>query len=186
MQCFAFYLALDYHYYSAGSAKGRYGFYYRFPDGFYGTHRLPEQPAEYEGECMALIDWDDSFSVHVKEIDGEHRKIVEMINELHDAMHRKRGKEALTGILHGLIDYAATHFKTEEKYFAEFGYPDAKMHESEHAEFAGKIAEFRKAFDAGKLGLSIDVMDYLDGWITNHIKVVDKKYSQFFNAKGLV
>jgi hemerythrin len=134
---------------------------------------------------MALIDWDESFSVKVSEIDGEHRKIIDMINELHEAMLRKQGREVLTRIIEGLVAYAATHFKTEESYFARFGYPDAKSHIKEHGEFTRKISEFKAAFDSGKLGLSIDVIHYMDEWITNHIKVVDKKYSQFFNSHGL-
>jgi hemerythrin len=135
---------------------------------------------------MALINWDESFSVKVSEIDGEHRKIVDMINELHNAMRKKQGREILTRIIEGLVNYATTHFKTEEMYFAQFSYPDVKSHIEEHVEFTRKISEFKAAFDSGKLGLSIDVLDYLDEWITNHIKVVDKKYSQFFNAHGLV
>jgi hemerythrin len=135
---------------------------------------------------MVLINWDESFSVKVSEIDGEHRKIVDMINELHNAMRKKQGREILTRIIEGLVNYATTHFKTEEMYFAQFSYPDVKSHIEEHVEFTRKISEFKAAFDSGKLGLSIDVLDYLDEWITNHIKVVDKKYSQFFNAHGLV
>jgi hemerythrin len=44
---------------------------------------------------MALIQWNDSLSVNVVEIDKQHQKLVRMINELNDAMRQGKGKEAL-------------------------------------------------------------------------------------------
>jgi hemerythrin len=134
---------------------------------------------------MAFIEWKDSLSVGIKEIDLQHQKLIEMINNLHDAMHQGKGKDVLGEIIKGLVGYADTHFLTEEKYFDQFGYPDTGSHKKEHSAFTQKIAEFKVGFDAGKLALSITVMDFLSSWLRNHIKVVDKKYGPFFNEKGL-
>jgi hemerythrin len=134
---------------------------------------------------MALINWDDSFSVNVVEIDGQHQKLVGMINDLHDAMKQGRGKDVLDKIINGLIDYTGYHFRTEEKYFDQFGYPDANSHKEEHMDFTKNVSDFKEGFTAGKIGLSMEVMDFLTNWLQNHIKIVDKKYGPFFNEKGL-
>lgn len=134
---------------------------------------------------MALIQWNDSFSVNVVEIDKQHQKLVEMINALNDAMSQGKGKNVLGNIINELIAYAGTHFKTEEKYFDQFGYPDADRHKKEHSDFTRKVAEFRDGFIAGKFGLSVEVMKFLSDWLQNHIKGVDRKYGPFFNEKGL-
>jgi hemerythrin len=134
---------------------------------------------------MAFIEWNDSYSVGVNEIDMQHQKLVGMINDLHDAMRMGKGKDVLGEIIKGLVGYAVTHFQTEEKYFDQFGYPEAGSHKGEHSAFTQKVAEFKAGFDAGKLALSITVMDFLSNWLRNHIKGVDKKYSLFFNEKGL-
>lgn len=134
---------------------------------------------------MALIEWNDSFSVGVVEIDGQHQKLVTMINDLNDAMRQRKGKDVLGNIVNGLVSYAGTHFRTEEKYFDQFGYPEANSHKQEHADFVNKVAEFKDGFDREKLGLSIEVMQFLSNWLQNHIKRIDKKYSLFFNEKGL-
>ncbi len=42
---------------------------------------------------MSLINWDNTLSVNVAEIDGQHHKLVEMINELHDAMRQGKSRE---------------------------------------------------------------------------------------------
>jgi hemerythrin len=134
---------------------------------------------------MAFIEWNNSFSVGVSEIDSQHLKLVGIINALHDAMLQGKGRAVLGDIIKGLVDYAGAHFLTEETYFDQFGYPDAGSHKEEHSAFTQKVAEFKDGFDAGKLALSITVMDFLSSWLRNHIKGVDKKYGPFFIEKGL-
>jgi len=134
---------------------------------------------------MAMIQWNDSFSVKVAEIDQQHKKLVAMINELHDAMKQGKGKNVLGKIINGLISYTATHFKTEEKYFDRFGYPEKDSHKKEHVAFVKKVSEFKDGFEKGKLSLTLEVMNFLSDWLKNHIMGTDKKYSQFFNEKGL-
>jgi len=135
---------------------------------------------------MALIQWDKSFSVNVAEIDKQHLGLVEMINELNEAMRQGKGKDVLGKIISGLVNYTVTHFETEEKYFDQFGYASAFSHKKEHTDFTKKVAEFKSGFDSGKLMLSIEVMDFLSTWLQNHIKGSDMKYGPFFNEKGLV
>ena len=134
---------------------------------------------------MALLKWDDSFSVKVAEIDQQHLKLVSMINELHDAMKQGKGRDVLGGIVSGLISYTATHFNTEEKYFDRFGYPEADSHKKEHIAFVQKVSEFNDGFEKGKLALTIEVVNFLVDWLQKHIKGTDMRYSQFFNEKGL-
>ena len=81
--------------------------------------------------------------------------------------------------------YTTTHFKTEEKYFAEFSYPEAPNHKKEHAAFVQKVSAFRDDFEHGRLTVSIEVLYFLRDWLQKHIKGADKRYSSFFNEKGL-
>ena len=134
---------------------------------------------------MAMINWNDSLSVHVAEIDQQHKKLIEMINELNDAMKVGKGKDVLEKIVNNLIGYTATHFKTEENYFAKFGYPDTENHKKEHAAFVQKVSDFKTGFETGKLAVTIEVMSFLSDWLKNHIMGTDKKYASFFNEKGL-
>jgi hemerythrin len=134
---------------------------------------------------MALIEWNDSLSVNIAEIDQQHQKLVAMINHMNDAMRQGKGKESLGKIINGLVAYAGTHFRTEEKYFEQFGYPDASQHIKEHQAFTQKAVAFKSDFEAGKLTLSTQVMMFLSDWLQKHIRGVDKKYGPFLNAKGL-
>lgn len=135
---------------------------------------------------MALMTWDDKFSVNVKEIDNQHKRLVEMLNELHSAMSVGKGKDALGKVLQSLIDYAASHFATEEKYMTKFNFPGYAQHKTEHDKFVKQVLDFQAGFNSGKLALSTEVLQFLKDWLVKHIQGTDKKYGPFFNEKGLV
>jgi hemerythrin len=134
---------------------------------------------------MALIEWDESLSVNVEELDGQHRRLIGLINDLNDAMKRGQGKEGLAVIIGELSSYAGDHFATEEKYFDRFAYPDSRRHKSEHTDFVRKVTDFKGEFDSGQLALSVQVMLFLKDWLKGHILGSDKKYGPYFNEKGL-
>ena len=134
---------------------------------------------------MALIQWNETFSVNVAEIDRQHQQLIGIINELNDAMRRGQGKAVLEKIINGLVNYATTHFITEEKYFDKFGYPEANRHKNEHTDFVIKVSVFKNEFEKGNIALPLQIMDFLNDWLENHIKGADKKFGPFFNEKGL-
>ena len=134
---------------------------------------------------MALIQWDSSLSIDVAVVDTQHKKLVEIINGLHEAMVQGKAKEVVGKVLNELITYTKTHFSMEEKYFAQFGYADTVAHKKEHADFIQKVADFKEKFDTGKMGVSLEIMTFLSDWLRKHIKGTDKKYVQLFHAKGL-
>lgn len=134
---------------------------------------------------MALITWNDNLSVNVAIIDSQHKKLVDMINELNDAMRQAKGSAVIGPIINGLVLYTQTHFQTEERYFDQYNYPDKERHKKEHAGFVAKVTEFKNGLDSGSLALSVPVMNFLGNWLWSHIKGSDKKYSAFFNEKGL-
>jgi hemerythrin len=134
---------------------------------------------------MALLEWEQGFSVNVAEIDRQHQKLIGMINALNDAMREGKGKEVLARILGELSVYAGDHFAVEEKYFEKFGYPAATSHKLKHASYVKKVSEFKNGFDTGQLTLTVEVMSFLKNWWKDHIQKVDKEYSPFFATHGL-
>ena len=134
---------------------------------------------------MSLIQWSETLSVNVVEIDRQHKILIQIINDLNEAMRQRQGKEVMEKTIEGLLRYAKTHFATEERYFDKYGYPDAAAHKKEHALFVEKASEFKQGFEKGQITLSVQVMDFLSNWLKQHIQGNDKKYTPFFNQKGL-
>jgi hemerythrin len=132
-----------------------------------------------------LIQWSESLSVKIAEIDGQHKKLIDLINELNEAMGQGKGRTVIGKIVEGLVSYTEYHFRTEERYFDLFGYPEKISHKKEHTAFVARVTAFKDDLAKGKIALSIEVMNFLSDWLRNHIKGVDMKYSPFFLEKGL-
>lgn len=134
---------------------------------------------------MALFAWKDEFSVSVGELDGQHKRLIELIALLGDAMAKGKSRDIIGKVLDDLVQYTLNHFSTEEKYFSRFSYPATATHILEHRQFIGKVSDFQKKFTDGNIALSVEVMQYLKEWLQHHIMVVDKRYAPFFNEHGL-
>lgn len=134
---------------------------------------------------MDFIQWDESLSVKVNEIDEQHKQLIRLINELYNAKKEGRDKAVLQQILDELFNYTFVHFTTEEKNFIRFRYPETEQHQRSHEGFVDKITEFKEAFYDGSATLSDDLFEFLKDWLINHIKGEDRKYIDFFQEKGL-
>ena len=134
---------------------------------------------------MALINWHPSFSVNVEEIDRQHQLLVNMINDLYDAMKAGKEKDVLLKLINRLSIYAAMHFAREEHYFDIFGYPEGELHKKQHSDFELEVSKFESDFNKGNQSLSMEIMNFLSNWLVEHIKGSDKKYGPFLNERGL-
>lgn len=135
---------------------------------------------------MLLMTWDSTWSVNVKEIDGQHQRLIALINDLHDAMKAGKGRDVLGGVLTELANYTVYHFGTEEKLLQANGYPGYGAHKKEHETFTKEVLDLKSRCDRGDLILTINVMAFLKDWLTGHILKTDKRYSAFLNGKGVV
>ncbi len=128
--------------------------------------------------------WQDSFSVGVKEIDEQHKKLISMINSLYSAIKKGKGQTILQDILEGLVQYVDEHFGTEEKYMEQYNYPGYLAHKKEHNKFTEQVLEVYQDFEQGKQVLTLELLDFLKKWLKNHILGTDKKYALFLKKLG--
>jgi len=134
---------------------------------------------------MALITWTPSLSVGVPIFDAHHKELVKMLNELHDAMKSGQGNDVIGNILNRLASYTIAHFGAEESKMSLHNYPGAVQHKKEHADLVAQLKDFQQKFQSGRLGLSIQLLNFLRDWLVNHINGTDMKYKDFFTARGV-
>lgn len=133
-----------------------------------------------------LIEWTDELSVGIDSIDEQHKKLVNMINALNDAMLTNSSHELLGKIFTGLAAYTQKHFAYEENMFAEYGYTDSEEHKRQHNELIAQVVELKERFIEDPQGtMSADLMLFLKRWLTNHIMRTDKEYAEFLISKGV-
>lgn len=134
---------------------------------------------------MPLFQWNDTFSVSVSLFDGQHKELIAIINKLYDAMKEGKGKTVLRDIFRDLISYTVMHFSAEENLMQQHHYPARIEHMEQHRQLTDKVKELQSKFDDGNMFVTIEVLEFLKNWLTGHIMETDKKYSLFFNEKGL-
>src|SRR5208283_738542 len=135
---------------------------------------------------MALMAWSDNLSVNVTQIDEQHKKLVGMLNDLYDAMKEGKGKDVSGNVLSGLVQYVATHFATEEKLMKEHAYPEYLKHKMEHDALTKQALNLQKQFLEDNPVLTVELMKFLQDWLSNHILGTDKKCGTYLNSKGIV
>jgi len=134
-------------------------------------------------DSIPLMTWDDALSVHIPEIDEQHKKLIELLNRLHECKAAKKGDATIRGILEELVDYTVYHFAFEEKLFDQHGYPQTPEHKESHRKLEAQVHEFAKAFEAGSASLSADLFMFLRGWLNGHIRGSDRQYGPFLQDK---
>ena len=134
---------------------------------------------------MALFNWTDSYSVKISSIDIQHKRLVDMINALHDAMAQGKGRDIMSGLVNNLTTYALRHFAEEEKHMTQHGYPDLAVHKAQHEAFKQKVGDFQRKLAEGKTNVTMEVMTFLKDWLSKHILEMDKKYGPYLNEKGV-
>lgn len=127
---------------------------------------------------MPLIQWTDSLSTGIKRIDEQHKRFVAMLNKTNDLVESKNNK-AVIKELPALLDYARTHFSTEEEIFDKYNYPFSNEHKIEHLKLLEKAISFYDKAEKGE-NIGKEFMAFLKDWLANHLKKHDFKYSKYF------
>jgi len=121
-----------------------------------------------------FIEWNNNMSVGNPAIDRDHRALIQYVNEMHSAMAAGKGKEIVGSILAKLVKYTQEHFGREEVIWKAGGYADFDRHKQQHVDLLNTVAEFKGKYDKGAVLLTLDVMNFLRDWLTNHILKSDK------------
>jgi len=132
---------------------------------------------------MGLITWNKTLETGHPKIDEQHKALVDAFNNLHQAMKQGKGKEVLGKTLDFLKDYTVQHFKMEESLMDASHYPGAAKHKTFHKDLVVKVADLVDKFHNGQAMLTMQVMDFLEGWLVEHIQGEDQRLAEFLRSK---
>ena len=127
---------------------------------------------------MKELAFDNMLSVGIDEIDGDHRKLIDLFNMLKQAVEEGGKADYVAAVLDELIKCTIWHFSHEERLMIRYGYSAYEDHHQEHEELIASAKAFQQDYlDSGKL----DEKDFafLERWLTEHILVADNRLANF-------
>jgi hemerythrin len=122
-----------------------------------------------------MFEWSASYSVGVSSVDAQHQHLFGLARELHAAMIAGQGKSALGRILDRLVGYTVVHFAHEERLMRLYDYPDASAHKAEHDALTKQVVKFQEDFNAGRVSMTVQLLQFLKDWLQKHIQASDQK-----------
>ncbi|MCX7289508.1 bacteriohemerythrin [Janthinobacterium sp.] len=130
-----------------------------------------------------FFEWTDELSVGIQEIDEQHKVLIDLLNELHEAIRQHHGSEASVTILGRLADYTRTHFTVEESLMRILGYPEYDAHKLHHEDLIKQMNDLQARLAGGE-AITFELMHFLRNWLTHHIMEGDKRYTEHFLSRG--
>ena len=121
----------------------------------------------------------DKYKTGIDLIDKEHRRLFEIIRETdeltNDILFNDKYDE-IKNIIAELKDYTILHFHDEEEYMKSVDYEGLQAQIYAHQAFVDRLNEVNlEAVDEDQEGYLRELIDFLAGWLINHILKMDKK-----------
>jgi hemerythrin-like metal-binding protein len=120
--------------------------------------------------------WSKKFFTGIEEIDFQHYKIVNYVNDLYQKVLSNATPLELSKILKELAEFTANHFHYEEVLFDKCKYPKRKDHVYQHKKLLGEINEFVIKLESKNAKIDNVLIEFLTNWLANHILKEDMQY----------
>lgn len=136
--------------------------------------------------AMPRIAWESVYSVGIKELDAQHRQLIDFMNVVYERLDTQVHTGDYSDFFAKLKEHAGSHFATEEKYFVQFKYEGAAAHKKEHRKITARIDKLEEEFSKNpSLTIVFETLQFLDDWLFDHTMMYDKKYVEHFKKCGL-
>ena len=138
---------------------------------------------------MFKFTWSEEYSVGIPSIDEQHKDFFNLANKIIDVLNSdKISKKELSPLIKKLYEHGFEHFATEEKYFDTYQYNLTNLHVDAHNWYRKKVKYFSRRLLDPSVDLKVladEIATYSIYWLSDHILIMDKKYTKFFQEKGI-
>ncbi len=133
---------------------------------------------------MALFQWQKTLEIGFGEVDQQHQRLFGLLNELHDAMGERRGKEALGKTIQELVRYTQEHFACEEGHMRRANYPQQAAHKALHDALVAKAQDFQRRYAADEFVFPGELLTLLSNWLVQHIQSEDVRFAAYVRQRA--
>ena len=102
----------------------------------------PEADRLATGRNVALA-WSPRLMVGEASIDTQHQRLVELFNDLNEALHNASPQQRIAQVLTDLLEYTQFHFAHEAGLMKKFNFPGQRAHLAMHDDLVNKASELQ-------------------------------------------
>lgn len=129
-----------------------------------------------------MYEMKEEYKIGVELIDNQHKKLFELADKAYMLLKDEftiDKYDKIVEILQELKDYTVFHFKSEEEYMASINYKRMFTQKVEHDAFIKKLEAIDlKNVDENQDESLMEVLNFLNDWLTEHILKNDKLIGQ--------
>lgn len=121
---------------------------------------------------MPAFTWDDHFVTGLKDVDDQHRHLVDLINTFEEVLASDtHQKEMLAELVEALSDYTVFHFTEEESLMRRAGIDEGyyKKHLIAHAMFLEEVSSMKSSLNTTDGYAASGLLNFLTHWLAYHI-----------------
>lgn len=126
-----------------------------------------------------MYDFKEEYITGIAAVDAEHKRLFEIADEAYQLTKEELlvdKYDQVRHILGELKDYALQHFEHEEAYMASINYKHMFIQKVQHDQFREKINDMNlEHLDENTEEMLSEILEYLTGWLINHILEHDKQ-----------
>lgn len=122
------------------------------------------------------MEWLPAYSVHIEEIDAQHKELLGHFSAIGAAITQKNSWAETHFEIVALREFAHFHFRFEDALMRLYACPEREQHNRIHQKF------FRTLESYEELSLHHqnhrEVLTFFETWLLNHIQGDDRAYAQ--------
>lgn len=134
----------------------------------------------------------DKYKTGITLVDDEHKHLFEIIKDTNDVIHAELLHDKYDEIMRLLADlknYTEFHFSDEEALMEQIHYPKLEAQKRAHSAFVERLVEVDLTdldnMDDNQQEYLLDLIQFLLGWLSNHILGSDKQIGEFIRENNL-
>ena len=143
--------------------------------------RFHEKYLYHSYQKIEHITWSNSYSLGIKLIDDQHKKILDFAYNLVNCTKKneEEERECFKEVIEQLVEYIKIHFATEEGIMLVTKFPGYDEHKRTHENYILNLVRSIKDYEAGNRLVFTNFSNFTRKWILSHIAVMDLKYIEY-------
>lgn len=122
---------------------------------------------------MSHVQWNEDRSIHLPEVDAEHRGLYLAAEDLRKALANHAPPQAIDQKMRAIVAEAEDHFTHEERLMRNAGYEMYEWHKGQHDHMRRRARSFARRIHKGEQAAGVELVDFLIHWLENHMAVAD-------------